>query len=255
MKKIITLFLVILQYTTLIISKEVHIVPLYQERLTGKWCGLFGRDAGGLWSTFKQKIEQESDADMLTSALQTLKEQTNGVYSFEKEGMQKLQSSIAFRSGDVVYCVPVEHMTIPMLQRKMVSSVDQDIRKDKFVWIPMEELLSRTTIVRTARNMKMRYKFDNFTKSVFNNHWESLLQPQLNAAVNREKALAYAKRDEKKVAYRAKRVTKPAEQKPVVEIAKVQTKRNRLATSHRHNRYTTKSMKVAAKKPMKNSRV
>lgn len=232
MKKVLMLILIIVQYTTVVISKEVYIIPVYQERLTGKWCGLFAHDAGGLWSMFKQKMVNETDP--LASALQGLKEQTNGVYSYARNEKHKPHSLLTLNDGNVICCVPIQHMTIPMLQQKMVKSVDQDIRKDKFIWVPMEDLLARTTIVRSARNMTTRCKFDDFTKSIIKNYWESLLQPQLNASVNKEKALTVAaKRAPRKASIRvtqAKEIAKPVSpKKPVgfkknMQIAKVQAK-------------------------------
>jgi len=248
MKKSLTLILFVLQYTTVTVCKEVHVVPLYQERLTGRWCGLFARDAGGLWSTFKQTMADGTDA--LTCALRALKEQTNGVYSLDKQSMQKVCAEITLNNGDVVCCLPVKHMTIPLLQRKMVSSVEQDTKKDNYIWLPMEDLLAHTTIVRMARNLMLQYKFDGATKALFKNHWLSFLQPHLNASVNREKALALAaKKARPKVACTTTKVVKPA-----AKLVKVE-KQPILNTAQRHNRFTTKALHVATRKPMTNYNV
>lgn len=184
MKKFLLLLLFIIQYSANTFSREAHVIPLYQERLTNKWCALFAHDAGGLWSMFSKEFVNDKDA--LTYAMQALKEQTNGVYSFSEEN---LYSTLALENGDKVYCVPVKHMTIPMLNKKVTSSVDQNVKKDKYLWLPIEDVLARNTVTKMARNVTSRYRFNTITKAVFKNYWEPYFQPDLNAQVNRHQAL------------------------------------------------------------------
>lgn len=191
MKKII-LLISLIEYSAILFSKEVHVVPVYQERLTNKWCALFAHDAGGLWNMFKQEFD--SNDNVFECAARALQEQTNGTYKFDSKDLQH-QPSLTFNNGKlVVCCIPVKHMTLPMLNKKMASSLDQNVIKDKYLWLPVDDILARTTVVKTARNMTMRYKFDGITRAVFKQHWESYFQPRLNAQVNKQNALALLKK-------------------------------------------------------------
>lgn len=262
MKKAIVIILFSLQYTSLLVAREVRVVPLYQERLTGKWCGLFAHDSGGMWSTIKQRMDGAGDA--LTCALEALKKQTNGVYSLDKETMQKFESSITLKNGDVLCCLPVKHMTVPVLQKKMIKSVEQDTQKDKFVWLPMEDVLSHVTVVKIIRNMTMRYKFETITRTVLKSYWESLLQPRLNAAVNREKALGIiakkaSVKSSSKVVHRTKKELAPVEiesvaKKPVIKIARMKTFKVPATKYVKKQPGLKRAVKMVSKKSMKDQR-
>lgn len=166
------------QYIIAAFGCEVHVIPVCKDTRTNIWSGLFGRNAGLDWSSFKQYCEFECDA--AECAAQLLYHQTNGAYKVSKQDLEKI-AHVEVSNGSHIYCVAVDFISAPMLHKKMRKPLDPRLTKDQFAWIPMDELMRRRTVVKLAREHMLQYKFDNTFRRMLKDVWYTKILPELQA--------------------------------------------------------------------------
>jgi hypothetical protein len=193
MKKIILCSIALyLQYTSVSFGREVRIVPVNKDAMTGHWNGLFGHDCTFGWGEFRQRITEEADIHL--AIMQSLQKQTHGVYSLSIEQIKNAQSYVQLANGDVLYCIPVDYISAPMLHKKMEASAQRDLTKDKFVWLPIDELLRRRTLIKCARGKTSLFVFDWGIKNLMKTYWHTSLLPQLHCVYS-QKPFQFSQKD------------------------------------------------------------
>lgn len=179
MKKIVFYSIVLcFQYISLAYGWEVRVLPVSRDPMTGQWNALFGHDVAGEWSDFKIEGTKEKKASFY--AAQALEKQTHGAYRLSAKDIESSKASIRLANGDFLYAVPVNYISDPNLHKMMHRSVQRDLTKDFFVWLPMEELLQHRTVVKLFRGKEV-YKVDQKFRSLMLQHWNKELAPALNA--------------------------------------------------------------------------
>lgn len=181
MKKLILCIIVAyVQYSTVAYSLEVRVVPVNRDKMTGHWNGLFGHDIALGWSDFRQKCSDEKE--IASSIADMLQRQTHSAYTISAQQIENTKSSLRLSNGDILYCIPVDYISAPTLHKKMEESKQRDLTKDRFVWIPMDEVLRRRTVVKVARGNTSLFVFDIATRNNIKEHWYTKMLPELNAA-------------------------------------------------------------------------
>lgn len=183
MKKILCI-LFFLQYNALIYSWKVNVLPVSRDPMTAQWNILFGRDAGGQWSDFK--MEGDKEKRMYRSIAQGLEKQTHGAYKLNAQEIETRTVLLKLGDGNFLCAIPLEYISDPRLHSIMKKVESRDLTKDLFVWLPIEEVFKRRTVVKLFRGQEA-YKVDQDIRSLVMQHWNRSLAPALNALADVKK--------------------------------------------------------------------
>ena len=171
MKKslMVPLLLVFLQCIFYSHPWQLRLVPLCKDTMTGGWHALFWHDA---YNGCKELHKSMDSSSFTSNEISTfLTSSTHGLYTYSPEQLEKISCSIRLSNGDIVCYIAVPYVCANDFNKKTITGYHN------FIWMPIEELLRRRTIVKSPRGRSMAYILDMNIKKYFQDYWYSTVLP------------------------------------------------------------------------------